>query len=235
MAEEGIEQVFILPFDRKAASQTPEQFVEHVLVQRLGVKHIVVGEDFRFGARQAGDAVLLTAMGKQLGFTVEAIRKVDSHHQHISSTGIRQALDKGEVAAAGQMLGRPVTVEGEVVRGHGIGSKQTVPTLNISWTSEIIPARGVYVTKTRELHSTRSWTSVTNIGFRPTFGGESITVETFLLDPLKAETPRAICIEFLHRLRDEQKFDDPAALKAQILHDVQRARAYHRRIARWVR
>jgi len=166
---------------------------------------------------------------------VEAIRKVDSHHQHISSTGVRLALDKGEVAAAGQMLGRPVAIEGEVVHGFGIGSKQTVPTLNIAWTTEIIPARGVYVTRTRELHSTRTWPSVTNIGFRPTFNGDSLTIETFLLDPLEGETPRMICIEFLHRLRDEQKFDDPSILKAQILYDVQRAKAYHRRVARWVR
>lgn len=235
MAEEGIEQVFVLPFDQRAASQTPEHFVEHVLVQRLGVKHIVVGEDFRFGAKQAGDAMMLAEMGKKLGFTVEAIRKVDSHHQHISSTGVRLALDRGEVSAAGQMLGRPIVIEGEVVHGFGIGSRETVPTLNIAWTAEIIPARGVYVTRTRELHSTRTWTSVTNIGFRPTFNGDSLTIETFLLEPLEGETPRMICVEFLHRLRDEQKFDDPSILKAQILYDVQRAKAYHRRVARWVR
>lgn len=235
MGNEGIDRVLVLPFDRTVASYSPEEFVRRVLVERLGTRVVIVGEDFRFGHKQAGDVALLEQLGRQFGFKVEAIRKVDSHHQHISSTLIRRHLANGEVSAAAQALGRPYAVEGDVVSGQGIGKRETVPTLNISWTAEIIPAAGVYVTRTREVSSTREWPSVTNIGFRPTFNGEGLTVETFLLTPLGDTTPRRIEVEFLHRLRAERKFPDAASLKAQILYDVGRAQAYHRRLARWVR
>jgi riboflavin kinase/FMN adenylyltransferase len=234
MTDEGIEQVFVLAFEREIAALPPEDFVERILVRGLGARHIVVGEDFRFGAKQAGDVALLESLSKRLGFGLQAIRKIDSHRQRISSTAIRRHLDKGEVSAAAQALGRPYALEGEVVRGYGIGSKQTVPTLNLAWTAPIVPARGVYVTRTRDTHSLREWPSVTNVGFRPTFEGQSLSIETFLLSPLEGATPRRIAVEFRHRLRDERKFDDPAALREQILRDVARANAYHRRVARWV-
>ncbi len=234
MAEEGIQHVMILPFDREVAAWPPEEFVRRVLVDKLRTAAVIVGEDFRFGAKQAGDVALLEQLGRKYGFAVDAIQKVDSHRHHISSTLIRQALAKGDVGDAGRMLGRAFALEGDVVRGHGIGSKQTVPTLNMSWTAEIIPASGVYVTRTRELHTTRSWPSITNIGFRPTFDGEGLTIETYLLGPLDGPTPRAIHVEFWHRLREERKFPDAAALKAQILADVGRAQAFHRRAERWV-
>ncbi len=234
MAEQGIEQLLILPFDRKISQLSPSDFVKQVLVEGLNVRHIIVGEDFRFGHQQQGDTELLIRMGRTYGFTVEAIRKVDLHHHHISSTGIREHLREGRVSQAAHELGRPYTVTGDVVSGFGIGSKQTVPTLNISWTAEIIPARGVYVTRTREQHSIRTWDSVTNIGFRPTFSGESLTIETFLISPFAEPTPRSIEIEFLHRLRDEMKFPSPESLKTQILMDVKGAQTYFRRLRRWV-
>lgn len=235
MTEEGIEQIFILPFDRSIAELSPTAFVEQILVNRLGIRHIIVGEDFRFGHKQAGNTALLTNLGRKHGFTVEAVRKIDSHHHHISSTGVREHLSNGRVAEAAHELGRPYSLEGEVVSGFGIGSKQTVPTLNLAWTAEIIPARGVYVTRTRELHSTRTWDSVTNIGFRPTFDGESLTIETFLLSQLEGPSPRSIVVEFLYRIRDEMKFPSSESLKTQILMDVKRAQTYHRRVRKWVR
>ncbi len=235
IGEAGIQQIMILPFDREVSRLTAEEFVESVLMARLRVHHIIVGEDFRFGCDQSGNVDLLAKMARGRGFTIEAIRKVDCHHHQISSSGIRRFLDRGRVGDAMHDLGRPYAVEGEVVTGHGIGSKHTVPTLNISWTAEIIPARGVYVTRTREIHSARTWPSVTNIGFRPTFEGEGLTIETFLLEPLEEHTPRSIRIEFLYHLREERKFDGPASLKEQILRDVSRARAYHRRFAKWTR
>lgn len=234
MTEEGIEQVFILPFDRSIASLSPTAFVEQILVNRLSIRHVIVGEDFRFGNKQAGDTALLMSLGRKHGFTVEAIRKIDSHHHHISSTSVREHLSAGRVSEAGHELGRPYALEGDVVSGFGVGSKQTVPTLNLAWTAEVIPARGVYVTRTRESHSTRTWDSVTNIGFRPTFDGESLTIETFLLSPLDGPSPRSIVVEFLYRLRDEMKFPSPESLKAQILMDVKRTQTYFRRIRRWV-
>lgn len=234
MAEEGIEQVMVLPFERSVSQLSPSDFIEQILVNRLGIRHIIVGEDFRFGRQQHGDVELLTRLGRQHGFTVEAIRKIDLHHHHISSTVIRQHLVAGRVSQAAHELGRPYAVTGDVVSGFGIGSKQTVPTLNISWTAEVIPASGVYVTRTRERHSTRAWDSVTNIGFRPTFSGESLTIETFLISPFEEPTPRSIVVEFLHRLRDEMKFPSPESLKAQILMDVKGAGTYFRRVRRWV-
>ncbi len=235
MGSEGIDRVLVLPFDRTVAGYSPEEFVRRVLLERLGTRVVIVGEDFRFGHKQAGDVAVLEQLGRQYGFKVEAIRKVDCHHQHISSTLIRRHLYNGEVSAAAQALGRPYAVEGDVVPGQGIGKRETVPTLNMAWTAEIMPASGVYVTRTREVSSTREWPSVTNIGFRPTFNGEGLTIETFLLAPLTGPTPRRIEVEFLHRLREERRFPDPVALKAQILHDVGRAQAYHRRAARWLR
>jgi riboflavin kinase/FMN adenylyltransferase len=234
MAEEGINDVHVVEFTPAIAALGPENFVRQILVDRLNARYIVVGEDFRFGAKQSGDATMLAALGRRLGFEVDAIRKVDSHHHHISSSAIRRALSDGAVGEAGRMLGAPFALEGEVVKGLGVGSKQTVPTLNLAWTAEVIPGRGVYVTRTRELHTCRTWPSITNIGFRPTFGGESLTIETFLLEPLAGPAPRAIRVEFFHRLRDERQFPDAAELKAQILRDVGRAQAFHRRAARWV-
>jgi riboflavin kinase/FMN adenylyltransferase len=233
MGSEGIERIFVLPFDREISILSPEEFVAQILVRKLGVQHIIVGEDFRFGHNQTGDAARLSELGRLHGFSVEAIRKIDIHHHNISSTSIRRHLAAGNVAEATHELGRPYAVEGEVVRGHGIGSTQTVPTLNISWTAEVIPASGVYVTRARDFHSTRSWPAVTNIGFRPTFEGQGLSIETFLLDPLNDHPPRSLHVEFLHRLRPEKKFDDAAALKQQILRDVQRAKAFHRRLKRW--
>lgn len=234
MSAEGIDRIFVLPFDAQVSLLSPEAFVEEILVRKLGAQHIIVGEDFRFGHNQAGDAALLAALGRRHGFSVEPVRKVDIHHHNISSTSIRKHLASGNVAEATHELGRPHAVEGEVVRGHGIGSTQTVPTLNISWTAEVIPASGVYVTYAKDFHSTRSWPAVTNIGFRPTFNGQDLTIETYLLEPLEGHTPRMLRIEFLHRLRPERKFASPAELKQQILRDVDRARAFHRRLNRWV-
>lgn len=234
MAAEGIDRIFLLPFDKEVSLLAPEEFVVKILVRKLGAQHIIVGEDFRFGHDQSGDAALLTELGRRHGFTVEPIRKVDIHRHNISSTSIRRHLAAGNVAEATHELGQPYAIEGEVIRGHGIGSTQTVPTLNISWTAEIVPASGVYVTWAREFLSTRCWPAVTNVGFRPTFDGRELTIETYLLEPLEPPTPRSLRIEFLHRLRAEKKFADAPELKEQILRDVQRARSFHRRLLRWV-
>jgi riboflavin kinase/FMN adenylyltransferase len=148
----------------------------------------------------------------------------------VSSSAIRELLGAGRVSMAARFLERPYTLEGEVEAGRGVGSKQTVPTLNLSTDADVIPARGVYVTRTRDLEEGREWNAITNIGYRPTFGesGER-TIETFLLDPFEGETPRRIRVAFLHRLREERKFDSPETLKAQIFTDARVAQSYFRR------
>jgi riboflavin kinase / FMN adenylyltransferase len=119
-----------------------------------------------------------------------------------------------------------------VVRGEGIGSKQTVPTLNLDTNAEVVPGNGVYVTRTRDTAGKhqREWPSITNIGYRPTFNGQHRTIETYLLSALDAAPPEDISVEFLRRVRDERKFESPEALKAQILRDVGRAQTYFRRL-----
>jgi riboflavin kinase/FMN adenylyltransferase len=230
MAEEGIEQVLILPFDAHIAQLSPQEFVERILVGKLGVKAVVVGDNFRFGHRQAGNTQVLQDLGRRFGFTTEVVAAVTVRGTLVSSSALRRLVEAGNVTHAARLLARPYSLAGDVVPGHGIGRKQTVPTLNLQPQSEVFPKIGVYITCTRDLDTGRKWKSVTNVGHRPTFGGdEDISIETFLLDPLAGESPRRIRVSFLWRLRDERKFDSPEALKAQIFRDVSRAETYFRR------
>jgi riboflavin kinase/FMN adenylyltransferase len=154
----------------------------------------------------------------------------------VSSSGIRRIIESGRVSLAARLLQHPYALEGEVVNGRGVGSAQTVPTLNLAPTSEEFPASGVYVTRTTDLDAARAWNSVTNIGYRPTFGaGGQLSIETFLLEGLQGGAPRHIRVEFLWRVRPERKFDDAASLKAQILKDARTAQAYFRRVGAWTR
>jgi riboflavin kinase/FMN adenylyltransferase len=131
-------------------------------------------------------------------------------------------------------LGRPYSLEGAVVGGRGIGSRQTVPTLNLATEAEVLPARGVYVTRVFDPDANRAWPAVTNIGVRPTFDGEGLSIESFLLEGYQDPPPARIRVEFHLRLRDERKFPDAAALKSQILRDARRAVTFHRRSRRWI-
>ena len=234
MEEEGIEQVLILPFTRDLAQLTPEQFVQQLLVDCLGVKAVLVGDNFRFGHKQAGNIRVLAELGSRLGFETEIVPAVALRGRVVSSSGIRELIQRGRVSLAARLLQHEYGLEGEVVSGRGVGSRETVPTLNLSTTAALIPARGVYVTRTRDLGSAREWNSITNIGYRPTFGrSDQLSIETFLLEPLAGETPHRIRVEFCWRVRDERRFDSPEALKAQILKDARAAQAYFRRRRAW--
>jgi riboflavin kinase/FMN adenylyltransferase len=228
MAEEGIQQVMLLPFTRDVSLWSPEYFVEHLLVGRLGVKAVVVGDDFHFGHKQAGDRRLLEELGIQHGFEVVLVPPVEVRGQRVSSSLVREMVGAGRVARAARLLTKPFELQGRVVSGHGVGSKQTVPTLNLEPDSEVLPLSGVYVTRTRDLDRERRWESITNVGTRPTFDGDALTIETFLLQPLEPPAPERIRVEFLWRVRDERKFASAEDLKAQILRDVQRAQRIHR-------
>ena len=235
MRQEGIEQVLILPFNAEVARLTPEQFVEQVLVRKLGARAIVVGGNFRFGHKKAGDTQLLISLEKRFGYTTDIVQAVSCRGKQVSSSGLRHLVEAGAVARAARYLLRPYALDGEVVSGHGVGAKKTVPTLNLATRTEVLPNPGVYITRTTDLDGSQ-WESVTNIGYRPTFGGDDrLSIETFLLEPLTGPTPRSIRVEFLWRLRDERKFESPEALKTQILKDVARATAYFRRLAKWTR
>ncbi|HYI92120.1 MAG TPA: bifunctional riboflavin kinase/FAD synthetase [Bryobacteraceae bacterium] len=227
--KEGIEEAFVLPFDSQFASLTPQQFAAEVLENGLVARRVFVGQNFRFGAKQAGDVNLLMQLGKRNGFDVEIVQSVFVRGRMVSSTEVRRVLTEGNVSLACRLLERPYAISGDIVPGHGIGAKQTVPTLNLETKAEVIPADGVYVTRTTDLRAGRYWPSITNIGMRPTFNGDRRTIETFLLLPLEGDTPKLIRLEFLKRVREERKFDSPEALKAQIFKDVKRAQMYFRR------
>jgi riboflavin kinase/FMN adenylyltransferase len=218
MEAEGIQQVFVIPFNREFASLTPEQFARTVLLEGLGAAGVFVGENFRFGAKHAGDVELLMRLGSELGFVVEVVPSVYVRGRMVSSTAIRELIEQGAVSLACRLLERPYWVEGSIVSGEGIGSKKTVPTLNLDTHAEVLPADGVYITRTSD--GQREWNSITNIGMRPTFNGSRRTVETFLLSPFDGQTPERIRLAFLKRVRPERKFDSPEVLKSQILRDV---------------
>jgi|SRR5579871_73366 len=235
MSTEDIEQVLILPFTLELSQRTPEQFVEHLLVERLQARAVVVGENFRFGHRHAGSVQTLSDLGGRFGFEAEVIPAVECRGRIASSSAVRQAIEDGRVALAARLLARPYGLEGEVVKGHGVGAKQTVPTLNLSTEAEVIPARGVYLTRTRDVENGRVWSSISNVGYRPTFTySHELSIETFLLDPLEGDPPHRIGVEFLCRVRDERKFSSPEALKAQIIRDVGVAERYFRRAKTWI-
>ena len=236
MGAEGVEQVLILPFTPTVALLSPEEFVRRILVERLGARAVLVGDNFRFGHLHAGNVRLLAAMGRELGFETEIVPVAACRGRMVSSSTVRELIERGRVALAARFLERPYALEGDVASGRGVGSSQTVPTLNLATAAEVLPARGVYLTCTRDLESGREWNSITNIGYRPTFGSsDQLTIETFLLDPLEGPTPRRIRVAFLEFVRDERRFENPEALKAQILKDVGVARRYFRRAGAWMR
>jgi riboflavin kinase/FMN adenylyltransferase len=235
MDAEGIVQVLILPFTADVAALSAEDFAKGIVVERLDARAVLVGESFRFGHSQKGNTDLLAVLGTRYGFEMETIRAVRYRGRVVSSSGIRELILAGRVSAAARWLERPYSLEGEVVHGRGIGSKTTVPTLNLATAAETIPARGVYLTRTLETASGRAWNSITNVGYRPTFGAsEDLSIETFLLDPLEGGTPAHIRVDFLRRVRDERQFPTPEALRAQILRDVAYAHRYFRRAKAWI-
>ena len=235
MSQEGIEEVLILPFTAELARLSPEDFVRQLLVERLGVRAVLVGHNFCFGYRQSGNVRLLGELGARLGFETDMVPAVDWRGRAVSSSGIRGLLNAGRVSLAARLLQRPYGLDGAVVEGRGVGSKQTVPTLNLAPDAGLVPATGVYLTRAIDLAGGRQWNAITNIGYRPTFGSsDQLSIETFLLDPFDGVRPDRIRLEFLWRVRDERKFDSPAALKEQILRDVRVAERYFRRTRAWI-
>lgn len=228
----SIEQVMVLPFTPEIAGTNPRDFVSQILVDALKTQAVLVGENFRFGHKQAGTPTVLRALGEEFGFESQFLSPVAVRGEIASSSAVRKHLASGNVSRAARLLNRCFFVEGPVVSGHGIGSKQTVPTLNLEPTPGQILPRGVYVTETFEIPTGRRWPSITNAGVRPTFHGDELTIETYLLARLDGPTPEQIQVHFRTFLRAERTFPDPGALKAQILRDVARAQTYWRRVGR---
>jgi riboflavin kinase/FMN adenylyltransferase len=226
----GLEAAVVLPFTLDLARLSPEEFVEQILVRGLHVRAVLVGENFHFGHKQAGNVALLRELGDRYGFAVEIIPPVALDGEIVSSTAIRREIAAGSVTHAARLLGRPFALTGEIVPGTGTGRRFTFPTLNLKPDQELLPARGVYVTRTLLEGETKSRRSVTNVGMRPTFNGASLSVETHLLDFSGEVTAKRMEVRFWKRLREEKKFSGPEELRAQIARDIAAARAFFTRL-----
>jgi riboflavin kinase/FMN adenylyltransferase len=229
----GIDLLVVLPFTRELAHHSPLEFVRRVLVSPLRADSVHVGPNFRFGYRQSGDTEILEELGRQEGFQVEVVPMLKVRGERVSSTRIRELLTEGQVNKACRLLGRPFSCRGPIVAGFGVGRKHTVPTLNLAPIEEQLPKIGVYVTRT--LLSGVRHDSVTNVGYKPTFGDHRLTVETFLLNFSGDIQETEMEIEFLYRLRDEIKFQNPAILKVQIQEDARRSLKFFRLLKSFVR
>jgi riboflavin kinase/FMN adenylyltransferase len=232
LQELGVERILVLPFTKELSLFTPEQFVSGVLVGALNTKATFVGDNFHFGHRQAGTPAVLTQLGERYGFATTFLKPVTYKGEVVSSSAIRSALIAHRLAFASRLMGRCFSVAGQVAAGQGIGARQTVPTLNILPVPEQLLLRGVYITRTLDLNSDRNWASITNVGVRPTFQGEGVTIESYLLSALTGDAPREIRVEFRRFVRAERQFENPDALKQQIWRDVARAQTYWRRLAK---
>ncbi len=213
----GLSDLLILEFNADLAALTGEQFFEQLLGQRVALSAIHVGENFRFGHGRRGDLDLLNQIGSRRGFEVHGVSPVDVDGRVISSSAIRRALAGGDVKLSRALLGRPYVVAGEVVPGDGRGRSLNCATANLELENEVLLKPGVYVTEALVI-ATR-FASVTNVGVRPTFGGDTVTVETHLLDFDEDLYHERLQVQFLQRLRDEMRFDDVADLADQLARD----------------
>jgi phosphoribosyl 1,2-cyclic phosphate phosphodiesterase len=229
----GLEAAVVLPFTLELARLSPEDFVVEILIRNLHIRAILVGENFRFGHRQAGDVKHLRELGMRYGFEVVVIPPVVYKDEIVSSTVIRREIAAGEVLHASCLLGRPFVLTGEVVSGTGTGRRFTFPTLNLAPEQELLPARGVYVTRTLLEGETKSRRSVTNVGMRPTFNGSGLSVETHLLDFVGEVAAKRIEVRFWKRLREEKKFSGAEELREQIARDIANAHKFFSRLRRF--
>ena len=227
----GVDRLLVLPFTEEFSRWTPERFVEEALVKALRVGVAVVGDNFRFGHRHAGTPELLQELGRKWNFRTEIVPRIYFRKTVVSSSTIRRLLEQGKISLANRLLGRCFSVRNRIKPGLGIGRNQTVPTLNLARYEGVLPAVGVYITWAHL--GARRVRSVTNVGYRPTFGERELGVETHLLDPWDDPVPETLEVSFLYRLRDERKFETAEELKAQILKDIRRAERYFRRLERF--
>ncbi len=220
----GVDTVVALPFTEEVAELPPEAFVDDVLVGALGAREVVVGANFRFGRRAAGDVETLSALGRDRGYEVDAVGLVVTGGTPISSTAIRARVAGGDVAWAARALGRSHVVEGVVEEGDRRGRELGVPTANVAVDPAIqVPGVGIYAGAVLLDDGSRV-PAATSIGRRPTFGGDTVTVEAHLIDWSGDLYGRHIVVEVRHRLRDEERFTDAEALVAQMRRDVAEAR-----------
>ena len=219
----GVDAFCVLPFTPELARTEPAEFVHEVLVAHLHAADVVVGRNFTFGYRAAGDVALLTELGRKFGFGVEGLELITDDGITFSSTYIRSCIDAGDVSAAAAALGRPHRVEGVVVHGDRRGRALGFPTANLSTPPHTaLPADGVYAG--RFVHGGRSLPAAISVGTNPTFSGRERTVEAYVLDVDEDFYGFEVALDIEHRLRGQERFDDVDALVAQMHRDVARTR-----------
>jgi riboflavin kinase/FMN adenylyltransferase len=219
----GVDRVGLLRFNAALAGLSPEDFVQRLLLARLRAREVWVGPDFRFGRARTGHLALLQQMGAELGFSAGSIAPVELDGAPVSSTRIRTALQGGDFATATRLLGKPYSIAGRVVRGKQLGRTLGYPTANLRFANKTPALRGIYATWVHGVGAAR-WPSVSSFGTRPTVGGKEPLLEAHLFDFDGDLYGRLIQIEFVTRLRDEEKFPDLPTLVAQMDRDAAQAR-----------
>lgn len=224
IAASCIDVLICAPFDQALAALPAERFVREILVERIGVKELLVGYDYAFGKGREGNIDLLREAGNRYGFTLEVLAPISDGRDVYSSTRVRRLLTQGDVETVVTLLGRHFTLEGEVVSGAGRGHGLGFPTANLRTEKEILPAPGVYAVKVR--HGTNTYDGVINVGTNPTFDGNTLSVEVHLLDFSGDLYGQLLRVYFVRRLRDERRFDSVDSLRQTIAHDIVQARAH---------
>ena len=224
LEQAGVDHLVVIPFTRAFSQLTSEEFIQQVLVDRLGTKKLVIGYDHRFGRDREGGFDYIKAHQADYGFEVEEIPRQDIEAVGISSSKIRTALNEGNISAATRFLGRPYTVTGTVVKGRQLGRTIGFPTANLQVDDpvKLIPANGVYAVDV--LQGGQTYGGMLNIGYRPTVAGEHQTIETYIFDFSKDIYGEHMTLEFRAFLRAEQKFNGLPELVEQLQKDEQQAR-----------
>ncbi|WP_284451823.1 bifunctional riboflavin kinase/FAD synthetase [Methylophaga thalassica] len=221
----SIQQLCVLRFNQQLAEMSAELFIQKLLVEGLNVKYLVVGDDFRFGCERKGDFALLQQAGRQYGFQVVNMHTFAIDQDRVSSTRIRNALSSGDLLLAEKLLGRPYRMSGRVAHGDKRGRKMGFPTANIHLHRHKIPLTGVFAVQLFGIDE-EPVNGVANIGIRPTIGGNKALLEVHLFDFKREIYGEHVQVFFLHKIRDEQRFDSLDQLISQIHKDADRARHY---------
>ncbi len=224
-AAAGMAHALLLRFNDALTAMSAEDFVRRALVQRLAVREVWVGGDFRFGHGRAGDVALLERMGVGLGFAAHAMPPVLLEGERVSASRVRQLLGAGDFAGAAALLGRPFVIDGKVEYGNQLGRTLGFPTANVHLRERVSPVHGIFAVRVGLGEGECSWPGVASLGVRPTVNQVSQPLlETHLFDFEGDLYGRRMAVEFVAKLRDEQKFHDLDALKAQMDHDARSAR-----------
>jgi riboflavin kinase / FMN adenylyltransferase len=225
LSEAGAAQTMICPFNAAFAALSADEFIEQVLVRSLQVRHLIIGDDFRFGRGRLGDFSLLQAAGARFGFSVEKMQSVTIDSERVSSSAVRAALAGGEMEHAARLLGRPYIIDGRVAQGDKLGRQLGFATANIRIKHNPLPMTGVFAVEVSGLGEA-PLPGVANLGIRPTVGGTRPLLEVHLFDFNRDIYGAHISVRFVHKLRNEQRFPNLDALKAQIAADAAAARAF---------